>query len=112
MRVEYYLDQAAYSPGVHGPILYVDSLHALVLLGFTHEDANILLNSATFSDSEALTFYFYLFLLPRLSLSFKHVLGRLLLILRITLFLFFFSLLRLFRLRLWIFSFSDSAPES
>ena len=48
MRVEYYLDQAAYSPGVHGPILYVDSLHAHVILGFTHEDANILLNSATF----------------------------------------------------------------
>ena len=113
-RVEYYLDQAAYSPCVHGhgPVLHMDSLHALVLLGFTHEDANILLNSATFSDSEALTFYFYLFLLPRLSLSFKHVLGRLLLILRITLFLFFFSLLRLFRLRLWIFSFSDSVPES
>lgn len=63
MRVEYYLDQAAYSPGVHGPILHVDSLHALVLLGFTHEDANILLNSATFSDSEALTFYFYFFFL-------------------------------------------------
>ena len=42
MRVEYYLDQTAETPGVHGPVLNVDSLHALVLLGSTNEDANIL----------------------------------------------------------------------
>ena len=79
MRVEYYLDQAAYSPGVHGhgPVLHVDSLHALVLLGSTHEDANILLNFATFSDSYASDEL--LFLLLQLSLSFKHVHGCLLL---------------------------------
>ena len=114
MRVEYYLDQAAYSPGVHGPILHVDSLHALVLLGSTHEDANILLNSATFSDSEAqatnLYFFFcslaspsntsmaaFFFVFASFLLPLK-LLGRLLLILRATLFLFCFSLLRLFRL--------------
>ena len=119
MRVEYYLDQAAYSPGVHGhgPVLHMDSLHALVLLGSTHEDANFLLNSATYffflglaspsnTSMAAFFFVFASFLLP------LKLLGRLLLILRITLFLFYFSLLRLFRLRLCIFSFSDSAPES
>ena len=103
MRVEYYLDQAAYSPVVHGPILHVDSLHALVLLGSTHEDANFLLNSATYffflglaspsnTSMAAFFFVFASFLLP------LKLLGRLLLILRATLFLFCFSLLRLFRL--------------
>ena len=115
-RVEYYLDQAAYSPGVHGhgPVLHMDSLHALVLLGSTHEDANILLNSATFSDSEAQATHFYFFFCSLASPSNTSMaafffvfasfllplklLGRLLLILRATLFLFCFSLLRLFRL--------------
>ena len=42
MRGECYLDQAAQTPGVHGPVLHSDGLHPLVLPGAAHQDAHIL----------------------------------------------------------------------